>query len=50
MVAHGKTGDFHENNRLATRYSSRYELPKTTKQFDLLHSGVRTTTDLVLQQ
>ncbi len=45
-VAHGKTGDFYEGKRLATRYFFRYELPKTTAQFDLLDSGDRTTTDL----
>jgi len=46
VVAHGKTGDFYEGKRLATRYFFRYELPKTTAQFDLLDSGDRTTTDL----
>jgi hypothetical protein len=36
----------YDGKRLAARYFFRYELPKTTAQFDLLDSGDRTTTDL----
>jgi alkylation response protein AidB-like acyl-CoA dehydrogenase len=46
LAAHGKVGDFYDGKRLAARYFFRYELPKTTSQFDLLDSGDRTTTDL----
>jgi alkylation response protein AidB-like acyl-CoA dehydrogenase len=45
-AAHGKAGDFYDGKRLAARYFFRYELPKTTAQFDLLDSGERTTIDL----
>jgi hypothetical protein len=46
LAAHGKTGDFYDGKRLATRYFFHHELPKTTAQFDLLDSGDRTTIDL----
>jgi alkylation response protein AidB-like acyl-CoA dehydrogenase len=46
LAAHGKAGDFYDGKRLAAQYFLRYELPKTTAQFDLLDSGDRTTTDL----
>ena len=46
LAAHGKAGDFYDGKRLAARYFFRYELPKTSTQFDLLDSGDRTTTDL----
>ena len=46
VAAHGKSGDFYDGKRLAARYFFRYELPKTTTQFDLLDSGDRTTIDL----
>ena len=46
LAAHGKAGDFYDGKRLAARYFFRYELPKTSAQFDLLDSGDRTTTDL----
>ncbi|MFZ0716712.1 acyl-CoA dehydrogenase [Mycobacterium sp.] len=46
LAAHRKAGDFFDGKRLAARYFFRYELPKTTAQFDLLDSGDRTTTDL----
>jgi Acetyl-CoA dehydrogenase C-terminal like len=46
VAAHGKTGDFYDGKRLAARYFFRYELPKTTAQFDLLDSSDRTTIDL----
>jgi len=35
LAAHGKTGDFYEGKRLATRYFFHHDLPKTTAQFDL---------------
>jgi alkylation response protein AidB-like acyl-CoA dehydrogenase len=46
MAAHGKAGGFYDGKRIAAQYFFRYELPKTTAQFDLLDSGDRTTTDL----
>jgi hypothetical protein len=39
-------GDFYDGKRLAARYFFHYELAKTTRQFDLLDSGDRTTLDL----
>jgi hypothetical protein len=46
LAAHGKSGDFYDGKRLAARYFFRYELPKTSAQFDLLDSGDQTTTEL----
>ena len=46
VAAHGKTGGFYDGKRIAAQYFFRYELPKTTAQFDLLDSGDRTTTDV----
>ena len=45
LAAGGKEGDFYEGKRQAARYFFRYELPKTTQQFELLASLDRTTLD-----
>ena len=45
LAANGKTGDFYDGKRAAGRYFYRYELPKTTPQFDLLAALDRTTLD-----
>jgi hypothetical protein len=44
--AYGKAGDFYDGKCLAARYFFRYELPRTTAQFDLLDSGDRTAIGL----
>jgi alkylation response protein AidB-like acyl-CoA dehydrogenase len=36
MAAHGKAGEFYDGKRQACRYFFRWELPRTTPQFDLL--------------
>ncbi|RDI61384.1 acyl-CoA dehydrogenase [Nocardia pseudobrasiliensis] len=46
VAAHGRTGSFHDGKRAAARYFFRWELPRTTAQFDLLDSLDRTTLDL----
>ncbi|WP_024800665.1 acyl-CoA dehydrogenase [Nocardia sp. BMG51109] len=46
VAAHGRTGAFYDGKRAATRYFYRWELPRTTPQFDLLDSLDRTTLDL----
>jgi len=46
LAAEGRTGDFYEGKRHAARYFFRYELPRTTPQFDLLETLDRTTLDM----
>ncbi|MCM6773092.1 acyl-CoA dehydrogenase [Nocardia sp. CDC159] len=46
VAAHGRTGSFYDGKRAAARYFFRWELPRTTAQFDLLDSLDRTTLDL----
>ncbi len=46
VAAHERTGSFHDGKRAAARYFFRWELPRTTAQFDLLDSLDRTTLDL----
>ncbi|MFF0493101.1 acyl-CoA dehydrogenase [Nocardia sp. NPDC004068] len=46
VAAHGRTSRFHDGKRAAARYFFRWELPRTTAQFDLLDSLDRTTLDL----
>jgi alkylation response protein AidB-like acyl-CoA dehydrogenase len=46
VAAHGRSGDFYDGKRQATRYFFRYELPKTAPQLDLLASLDRTTLDM----
>lgn len=40
-----RQGEFYDGKRQAARYFFRYELPKTSAQFDLLARGDRTTLD-----
>jgi hypothetical protein len=46
LAAHRRTGPLYDGKRVAAQYFFRYELPKTTAQFDLLDIRDRTTTDL----
>ncbi|MFS4109078.1 acyl-CoA dehydrogenase [Streptomyces sp. SID89] len=46
LAADGRDGDFYAGKRQAARYFFRYELPRTTAQFDLLESLDRTTLDM----
>jgi alkylation response protein AidB-like acyl-CoA dehydrogenase len=43
LAAHGCQGDFHDGKRQACRYFFRWELPRTTAQFELLESLDDTT-------
>ena len=45
LAAHGKEGSFYDGKRQAGLYFFRYELPKTTAQFDLLAALDATTLD-----
>lgn len=46
LIAVGRSaGDFYEGKRAAARYFFRYELPRTSPQFDLLAALDRTTLD-----
>ena len=46
VAADGRTGDFYDGKRQATRYFFNYELPRTAPQLDLLESLDRTTLDM----
>jgi alkylation response protein AidB-like acyl-CoA dehydrogenase len=43
VAAHGRAGDFYDGKRQACRYFFRWELPRTTAQFELLESLDDTT-------
>jgi hypothetical protein len=46
ITADGHDGAFYDGKRQAARFFFRYELPRTTAQFDLLESMDRTTLDM----
>ena len=46
LAAAGRAGDFYEGKRAAARYFTRYELPRTGPQLDLLARLDRTTLDM----
>jgi hypothetical protein len=46
LAADGKSGDFYDGKRAATRYFFTHELPKTTAQFDLLAALDRSLIDM----
>jgi alkylation response protein AidB-like acyl-CoA dehydrogenase len=46
LATEGRTGEFYDGKRQATRYFFRWELPKTGPQLDLLASLDRTTLDM----
>jgi alkylation response protein AidB-like acyl-CoA dehydrogenase len=46
LAAEGRSGDFYDGKRAATRYFFRYELPRTGPQLDLLGSLDRTLLDV----